>query len=257
MIREKSIIHISLIGERCREEHSKPTRNKANSKKSSTLAANLVKASIMRVILIVLLILASIPCGIYAQNMKKLAQTRDFEARLAREAQTIQSIESDFTQVKYLDILDEKVISKGKFYYQKSNKICMNYAQPISYLIVINGSRLKIVADGKKSVMNLSSNKMMNQMQDMITACMVGDLTKMSSDYRLEYFENASHYLVKITPVNKTLQAYVSGIEIYLDKKDMSVYKLRLAETATNYTEYEFYNKRFNALKDEAKFSVH
>lgn len=210
----------------------------------------------MRTILIALLIIANIPYCIYAQNMKKLVQTKDFENRLAKEAQTIQSIESDFTQVKYLDILDEKVTSKGKFYYQKSGKICMEYAQPINYLIVINGARLKIVADGKKSIMTLSANKMMNQMQDMLTACMVGDLSKMTTDYKLEYFENPQHYIIRIKPVNKAIQAYITGIEIYLDKKDMSVYKLRLSETATNYTEYEFYNKRFNALKDETKFSV-
>lgn len=192
----------------------------------------------------------------HAQTMKKLIHTQDFENRLAKEAQTMQSIESDFTQVKYLDILDEKVTSKGKFYYQKSGKIRMEYAQPINYLIVINDSRLKIVSDGKKSVMSLTANKMMNQMQDMLTACMIGDLSKMSSDYKLEYFENDSYYIVKIKPVNKAIQAYISEIEIYLDKKDMSVYKLRLSETATNYTKYEFYNKRFNALKDETKFSI-
>ena len=45
----------------------------------------------------------------HAQTMKKLIHTQDFENRLAKEAQTMQSIESDFTQVKYLDILDEKV----------------------------------------------------------------------------------------------------------------------------------------------------
>ena len=155
-----------------------------------------------------------------------------------------------------MDILDEKVTSKGKFYYQKSGKIRMEYAQPVNYLIVINDSRLKIVSDGKKSVMSLTANKMMNQMQDMLTACMIGDLSKMSSDYKLEYFENDSYYIVKIKPVNKAIQAYISEIEIYLDKKDMSVYKLRLSETATNYTEYEFYNKRFNALKDETKFFI-
>lgn len=210
----------------------------------------------MRTILIALLIIANIPYCIYAQNMKRLVQTKDFENRLAKEAQTIQSIESDFTQVKYLDILDEKVTSKGKFYYQKSSKICMEYAKPINYLIVINGARLKIVADGKKSIMTLSANKMMNQMQDMLTACMIGDLSKMTSDYKLEYFENAQYYIIRIKPVNKAIQAYITGIEIYLDKKDMSVYKLRLSETTTNYTEYEFYNKRFNALKDETKFSV-
>ena len=132
----------------------------------------------------------------------------------------------------------------------------MEYAQPVNYLIVINDSRLKIVSDGKKSVMSLTANKMMNQMQDMLTACMIGDLSRISSDYKLEYFENDSYYIVKIKPVNKAIQAYISEIEIHLDKKDMSVYKLRLSETATNYTEYEFYNKRFNALKDETKFSI-
>lgn len=192
----------------------------------------------------------------HAQGMKKLTQLQDFEKRLAEEAQTVQSIESDFTQVKYLDIFDEKVTSKGKFYYQKSNKICMEYFRPMNYLIVINGSKLKIVSDGKKNIMNLSANKMMGQMQDMLTACMIGDLSKMSSNYQLAYFEDAQFYLVKIKPVNKAVQAYITGIEIYLDKKDMSVHKLRLSETATNYTEYEFYNKKFNSLKNETKFAI-
>lgn len=192
----------------------------------------------------------------HAQQMKKMTQLQEFEILLAKTAQTVQSIESDFTQVKYLDVFDEKVTSKGKFYYRKSNQICMDYSRPMNYLIVINGSKLKIVSDGKKSIMNLSANKMMNQMQDMLTACMIGDLSKMTPNYRLEYFEDARYYLVKIKPVSKAIQAYIAGIDIYLDKKDMSVYKLRLNETATNYTEYEFYNKRFNSLKDDAKFSV-
>lgn len=204
-----------------------------------------------------LLLFALLSIGsLHAQTMKKMTQLNEFESRLAQEAQTVTSIESDFTQVKYLDVLDEKVTSKGKFYYRKSNKICMDYARPMNYLIVINGAKLKIVADGKKTVMNLSSNKMMSQMQDMLTACMVGDLSGMSTNYQLEYFEDARLYLVKIKPVNKAVQAYISGIEVYLDKQDMSVCKLRLSETGANYTEYEFTSKKFNSLKDDAKFSV-
>lgn len=60
--------------------------------------------------------------------------------------------------------------------------------------------------------MSLTANKMMNQMQDMLTACMIGDLSKMSSDYKLEYFENDSYYIVKIKPVNKAIQAYISKL---------------------------------------------
>lgn len=210
----------------------------------------------MRTLLTYLLLSFLSVLSLQAQGMKKMLHPETLESRLAKEAQTLQSIESDFTQVKYLDVFDEKVTSKGKFYYRKSNKIRMEYFRPMDYLIVINDSKLKIVSDGKKNIMNLSSNRMMNQMQDMLTACMIGDLSKMSSNYQLEYFEDARYYLVKIKPVSKTVQAYIAGIEIYLDKKDMSVYKLRLNETQTNYTEYEFYNKTFNSLQNDTKFAI-
>ena len=96
----------------------------------------------------------------------------------------------------------------------------MDYAQPMNYLIVINNNQLKIVSDGKKSIMDLHSNKMMNQMQDMLTACMVGDLSNMSPGYVLEYFEDAHYYLIQIKPVSKAVQAYINQIQIYLDKKE-------------------------------------
>lgn len=210
----------------------------------------------MNYIKIFLLLLSCTVLPMQAQQMKKLTDLKGFEARLLQEAKKIESIESSFTQIKYLDVFDEKITSKGMFYYRKSNKICMDYAQPMNYLIVINNNKLKIVSDGKKSITDLSSNKMMNQMQDMLTACMVGDLSQMSSDYVREYFEDARYYLVTIKPTNKAVKAYIDNIRIYLDKKDMSVHKLRLSETAANYTEYEFSNKKFNSLKDDAKFTI-
>ena len=47
-----------------------------------------------------------------AQQMKKLTDLKDFEARLLQEAKNIESIESNFTQIKYLDVFDEKITSK-------------------------------------------------------------------------------------------------------------------------------------------------
>ena len=191
-----------------------------------------------------------------------LAQTRDvadmqkFEEQLKATADRLTSIESDFTQVKHLDMFDEDVISKGKFYYLKDNKISLDYSQPLSYLIVINGSRLKIVADGKKSVMQLNSNKMMNEMQDMITACMVGDLKRMNSGYELKYQEDERQYIVNIVPRSKAVKEYVSAIEIRLSKADMSVDQLRMYENEADYTDYRFTNKRFNQLKDERRFAI-
>ena len=187
---------------------------------------------------------------------RKVADMQKFEEQLKATADKLTSIESDFTQVKHLDMFDEDVVSKGRFYYLKENKISLDYSQPLNYLIVINGSRLKIVADGKKSIMQLNSNKMMNEMQDMITACMVGDLNRMNNSYELNYQEDDKQYIVGITPRSKTVKEYVSAIEIKLSKADMSVDQLRMYENEADYTDYRFTNKRFNQLKDESRFSV-
>lgn len=69
-----------------------------------------------------LLIYRHRPCA----EHEKMVQKTEFKNRLAKEAQTVESIESDFTQVKYLDVFDEKVTSKGKFYYQKAIKSVWN-----------------------------------------------------------------------------------------------------------------------------------
>ena len=191
-----------------------------------------------------------------AAQVSGIADMQKFESRLKETSDKLTSIESDFLQVKHLDMFDEDVTSKGKFYYLKDNKISLDYSQPLSYLIVINGSRLKIVADGKKSVMQLNTNKMMNEMQDMITACMVGDLTRMNDSYNLKYQEDNNQYIISITPRSKQVKDYVSAIEIRLSKADMSVDQLRMYENEADYTDYKFSNKRFNQLKDESRFAI-
>lgn len=191
-----------------------------------------------------------------AAQVSGIADMRKFESRLKETSDKLTSIESDFLQVKHLDMFDEDVTSKGKFYYLKDNKISLDYSQPLSYLIVINGSRLKIVADGKKSVMQLNTNKMMNEMQDMITACMVGDLNRMNDSYNLKYQEDNNQYIISITPRSKQVKDYVSAIEIRLSKADMSVDQLRMYENEADYTDYKFSNKRFNQLKDESRFAI-
>ncbi|MBO7143728.1 MAG: outer membrane lipoprotein carrier protein LolA [Salinivirgaceae bacterium] len=191
-----------------------------------------------------------------AAQVSGIADMQKFESRLKETSDKLTSIESDFLQVKHLDMFDEDVTSKGKFYYLKDNKISLDYSQPLSYLIVINGSRLKIVADGKKNVMQLNTNKMMNEMQDMITACMVGDLNRMNDNYNLKYQEDNNQYIISITPRSKQVKDYVSAIEIRLSKADMSVDQLRMYENEADYTDYKFSNKRFNQLKDESRFAI-
>lgn len=195
-------------------------------------------------------------CFAFGQTMHRMTDLSVFKRRLAETAQRVHSIECDFKQTKYMTVFRQKIVSRGRFYYQKPDKICMDYARPVNYAIVINGHYIKTVSGGKKSVTNIGANKMMNQMQDMIAASMTGDLSRLSSQYRTAFYENDKYYLARVIPVDATIRQYMQQIDIYLDKASMSVYELRLRENASNYTEYLFYNRRFNSLRDESVFSV-
>lgn len=190
------------------------------------------------------------------QDIKPLASLTVFQERLKKEAASLSSIESDFTQEKFLDVFNEKIISKGRFYYKQENMIRMDYTSPVDYQIVINGRKLKIVSEGKTNVVDLGSNQMMNEMKGMLSACMIGDLSSMTSAYKLDYYESPTLYVVKICPVSKSVQAYISEIVISIDKKDMSVQTLRLSENAKDYTEYHFTNRKYNTLTSDEKFII-
>ncbi|MDR1981282.1 MAG: outer membrane lipoprotein carrier protein LolA [Tannerellaceae bacterium] len=191
------------------------------------------------------------------QEASPLSPLAAFQERLKKEAASMTSIESDFVQEKYMDVFQEKILSKGRFYYVQGDRIRMEYTEPVPYLIVINGGKLKVVSEGKSTVVDLHANRMMQEMKMMVSACMTGDLNRLSGAYQWEYSETPSLYVVVIRPLSKSIQAYIHEMTVSLDKRDLSVKTLRLSETAKDYTEYRFTNKKNNTLaSDDETFAI-
>lgn len=193
-----------------------------------------------------------------ASAMQPLADPTELNDRLARFANDLQSIESDFIQTKHIDIFDEDVISNGTFLYHGGTKICLDYTHPTPYRMVINGNKLMTVSNGRKSVVTLKSNAMMNEMQTMISACMTGNLTAISADFDLTYSQDDSNYAITVVPRKQTVRQYITRIDIRFDKKDMAVTELIFHENGTDYTRYTFKNRKFNTLKsDDPRLAIH
>lgn len=184
-----------------------------------------------------------------------MVSTTHIDTALVKASNGIQSIESDFVQVKYMEMLSENIVSKGKFYYQKANKMVLDYASPAHYLIVINGQKVKIVSDGKKNIYDLQTNKMISQTGELLSACMTGNLRLLSPDYRLEYRENDTQYWIKVLPLGG-VKSYLKQIDIFLNKQDFSVDRLKMTEPTLDYTEYVFTNKKKNTLLSDEIFRI-
>lgn len=193
----------------------------------------------------------------FAQNYgNKIDPSRGFSERLKSASDRTQTITCDFEQVKYMSVLANTNKSKGKFYYKKTQKICLEYTNPQGNLIVMNGVKFKIQTNGKATVVKMNSNPMMRQMGNMLTACMTGNLDLFGNQSVSEYYENQSYYTVVISPTNRRVKSYLKQIVLRFDKDDMTLSSMKMNENDTDYTLYEFSDKKLNGNVDDDKFNI-
>jgi len=193
---------------------------------------------------------------VFSQSNTDNSALRDtITVKLKKLASTMKTIDCNFLQTKYIDVFDEEIESKGSFFY-KENKIRMDYTTPVKYTMIINGNKLTTVSSGKKSVIDLGDNQIMHNMKGMMTACMIGDLSKLTSEYNVQYNQNTNQYITKIIMSDDQSSKYINSIVIYLSKKTMAVDELHIKESGKDYTKYKFYNRKFNTLKTNEKFKI-
>jgi outer membrane lipoprotein-sorting protein len=195
--------------------------------------------------------------ALIAQNkpFKPMIDTVGFKSKLQEKALQTNTLESNFEQEKNLSMLSEKIISKGHFYFKKTNLLRWEYYSPSAYLIVINKDKIYI-KDGKKvNKYDSNSNKMFKGINDMMLNSVQGNVLN-HKDFKISYFENDAYYMVELLPKVKEMKSYLKSINMYFDKLDFSVSKILTTELSGDYTRIEFSQKRTNQLIADSQFTV-
>ena len=188
-------------------------------------------------------------------QMIPMADIPGFKSKLEEMSKAVQSISCDFVQEKSLVVLSEKIISKGVFFFRKENNIRWEYIQPYRYLIIISNGQLFTRDDRNQKLYDIESNKMFGEMNRFISGCIQGDILRNEKDYATEYFENSSHYFVKLVPQSEKMKEMLNEVQIWFDKKDLTVSGLKMVESGQDYTKIDFINKKLNTDIPLEKFS--
>ena len=179
-----------------------------------------------------------------------------FKEQFSFASQKTTSIKSDFVQEKNLSMLSEKIISKGKFWFKKDNLVRMEYVQPFQYLMIINKNNIFIKDGQKENKVSTTSNKLFQQINKITVDCVQGTALS-NTDFSYKVFENEKAFLVELTPAAKNLKAYFKTINITVDKKDYSVFKIDMRELSGDDTVINFINKEMNTTIPDALFAIH
>jgi outer membrane lipoprotein-sorting protein len=178
-----------------------------------------------------------------ATPMKDVA---GFRQKLITVTAGINTIESDFTQEKKLSILSNTLVSKGHFCFKRESNIRWEYLQPYKYLIIISQDKIFIKEEKDQKQYDIQSNKMFQEMNRFISGCIQGDILKNDKDYKIGYFEDSRYFFVTLVPVAEKMRQMLNEIQIWFDRTDLTVARIRMMESGGDYTKIDFVNKKLN-----------
>lgn len=169
-----------------------------------------------------------------------------FRSRLETLSDKVSTIESDFIQEKSLSVLANTIVSRGHFWYKKENNIRWEYSSPYKYLIIITNDQIFIKEDKSQKQYDIQSNAMFREMNKFISGCIQGDILKNEKDYRVGYFEDEKSYFVTLVPNDPTVKKMLNEVQIWFDKRDLTVSRINMVEAGGDYTKIEFAAKKLN-----------
>lgn len=167
----------------------------------------------------------------------------------------VRSIKSDFEQHKVLSMLEETLISEGNFLYKKENNVKWQYTSPYEYTIIIANGKFMINNEGRISEFDLNSNEMFRQINNMIITAISGDFID-NDDFSVIFKENNNFYLAELMPVEETVSEMLETINIYFNKKNLSVKKVKFIEPGDDYTLIVFKNRQQNIKLNDNEFQI-
>ncbi len=190
------------------------------------------------------------------KGFSSLTNTATLQAALAVTAKNTQSIASDFSQVKHMKMMNDKVSSRGKFYFKKEDKIRIEYTSPFQYLLVMNGGRIMVKDENNKSnKINTRNSQTMQSVNKVMMDCMRGTVFN-NKDFTVKAFETKGQYLLQLSPVNNAMKGLFARIDVYIDKAGNTVDKLVMNENGGDFTDMNFSNKKINTSLADALFAI-
>lgn len=185
---------------------------------------------------------------------KSVADLPSFKKQFTAESAKVHSIESAFTQEKVLTALTEKITSNGKFWFKRSNRVKIEYIKPYTYTVIMNGDKMLLKDDQKENRVNVKSNKMFQQINQIMIDCVQGTVLD-SKDFNVTAFEDERTYLLQMVPVSRTLREFFSTILLKVDKKDFTATSIEMNEKSGDSTTIVFKDKKLNTQFSDAVFA--
>ena len=171
-------------------------------------------------------------------------------------ASNMRSMQCDFVQTKYLKMLNDKMVSRGKMFYQQSNKLRWEYTSPYGYAFVLNGAKVLVSKGNRHDVINVNQSKFFKEIARIMMNSVVGNCLNDKKDFKVCIVGTATEYVATLYPQQKQMKQMFQKIILHFNKVKSTVAKVELVEKKGDKTIIELKNVKTNASINGKVFSV-
>lgn len=178
------------------------------------------------------------------------------KAQINAVASAMKSMQCDFVQTKSVKMLNEKMVSHGKMYYQQGNKLRWEYTSPYSYAFVLNGSQVLINKGNRSDVIDVNQSKVFKEIARIMMNSVIGKCLNDKKDFAVSILGYPSEYVATLVPQQKQMKQMFQKIVLHFSKAKSTVSKVELIEKKGDKTIIELKNVKTNGAINAKVFYI-
>ncbi len=193
-------------------------------------------------------------CGLasMAQSVNEAAVKQKINA-IASKMQTMQC---DFVQTKHLKMLNDKMVSHGKMYYQQSNKLRWEYTSPYTYTFVMNNSKVLVRKGQRRDIIDVNQSKMFKEIARIMMNSVVGKCLSDDKNFKTTISATANEWIAKLVLKRKNMKQMFKMIVLRFNKQRSMVSSVELLENNGDRTIIELKNVKTNLPINAKVFAI-
>lgn len=195
----------------------------------------------MRAVLVFLLL-----CGLWTPTASLAASTDEVLNRLQELAAGVDTLASDFTQEKYLEVFQSMLPAQGRFYYRKPDQMRWEMTAPITFGFVLNGEKGRRwqKAGSRGENFDIAREPVMKIIAEQLLAWTRADFDRLRRDYRISLTAEAPVRL-RLDPQGAA-EGFIDHLSITFSPNGRHVQQVEVHEEGGDYTRITFHDTVIN-----------
>ena len=214
----------------------------------------------MKRLLILLFVFVSVHLSLMAHCNATLSSREQSEAQIrqaiTQAASGMKTMQCDFTQTKHLKMLNDKMTSKGRMYYQQTNRLRWEYTSPYSYTFILNDDKVLLKNKQRNDVIDVNKNKLFREIARIMMNSVVGTSLTDDKSFKSTIATNGNEWIASLLPQRKDLKQLFQKIILHFSKKNAMVKQVELIERNGDKTVIELNNIRTNEKISADMFTI-